>query len=71
VLFGDLAEARILRDAGIGEDDVQPALLLLDPGKEAPRSARFDTSPRTPVTFPPMAATAAANSDSRRPVMKT
>ncbi len=35
------------------------------------RSPRFDTSPCTPVTFLPISLTAAANSTSRRPVMKT
>src|ERR1700716_1277789 len=34
------------------------------------RSLRFDTSPCTPVTFLPISFTAAANSGSRRPVMK-
>src|SRR5437588_3174133 len=35
------------------------------------RSARFDTSPCTPVTFRPISLTAAANSGSRRPVTNT
>src|SRR6267378_3119401 len=35
------------------------------------RSRRFDTSPCTAVTFRPISLTAAANSGSRRPVMKT
>src|SRR4029077_2681717 len=35
------------------------------------RSPRFATSPCTPVTFLPISFTAAANSCSRRPVMKT
>src|SRR5260370_32657571 len=39
--------------------------------KRRSRSPRFDTSPRPPVTFRPISATAAANSGSRRPVMKT
>ena len=34
-------------------------------------SARFDTSPCTPLTFPPISLTAAASSGCRRPVMKT
>ena len=39
--------------------------------KRRSRSPRFDTSPCTPVTFIPISVTAAANSGSRRPVMKT
>src|SRR6267142_2438565 len=39
--------------------------------KRRSRSPRFDTSPWTPVTWPPISLTAAANSGSRRPVMKT
>src|SRR6266404_2703875 len=35
------------------------------------RSPVFDTSPSTPVTFLPISFTAAANSGSRRPIMKT
>src|SRR5947209_20573244 len=39
--------------------------------KRRSRSPRFDTSPCTPVTFLPISFTAAANSGSRPPVMKT
>ena len=39
--------------------------------KRRSRSPRFDTSPWTPVTLLPISLTAAANSGSRRPVMKT
>src|SRR4029077_12601004 len=39
--------------------------------KRRSRSPRFETSPCTPVTFLPISFTAAANSCSRRPVMKT
>src|SRR5262249_47474592 len=34
-LLGDRAQGRQLRDAGVGEDDVEPALLPLDLGEEA------------------------------------
>src|SRR5262249_8834559 len=34
-LLSDRAQGRQLRDAGIGEDNVEPALLPLDPGEEA------------------------------------
>src|SRR5438309_6924827 len=39
--------------------------------KSRSRSPRFDTSPWRPLTFLPISFTAAANSGSRRPVMKT
>src|SRR5262245_18840408 len=35
VLLSNLAERGKLRDAGVGEDDVEPALLALDLGEEA------------------------------------
>src|SRR5262249_30689406 len=34
-LLGDRAQGRIPRDAGVGEDDVKPALLALDLGEQA------------------------------------
>ena len=34
-LFGDLAERRIFRDPGIGEDDIQPAFVLFDDRENA------------------------------------
>src|SRR6266508_1478583 len=45
--------------------------LPIDRGERESRSPRSDTSPCTPVTFLPISLTAAANSDSRRPVMHT
>ena len=34
-ILGDIAQRRILCDAGIGEQDVEPALLLPYPGEQA------------------------------------
>src|SRR5579864_3960662 len=47
-----------------------PFCCLICPYRRS-RSGRLETSPRTPATFLPISLTAALNSASRRPVMKT
>jgi hypothetical protein len=62
---------RIPREAGIGEHNVKLALVPFDLREQAIEIGSFDTSPCTPVILLPISFTAAANSGSRRPVMKT
>src|SRR6266436_8693352 len=66
-LLGDRAESGKLRDPGIVSS--LPFSRLICANRRS-RSPRFDTSPCMPVTFRPISFTAAANSASRRPVMK-
>jgi hypothetical protein len=70
ILLRDLAHGGELRATGIREHNIELAFLALDLCEEALQIVNFETSPGTPVTFLPISA-AAANSDSRRPVMKT
>src|SRR5262249_35198789 len=70
-LLGYLAEGGIPRDAGVANTISSLPFSLLICAKRRSRSLRSDTSPWTPVTFLPISLTAAANSDSRRPVMYT
>jgi len=70
-LLGYGAQGGIPRNARIREHNVELTLLPLDLRDEAIQIARLDTFPCTPVILLLIFFTAAANSASRRPVMKT
>ena len=71
MLLSDLAEGGILRSTSIREHNIEFALLPLDL-REEPVEIRSGSTrpPCTPVTSLPISLTAAANSESRRPVMR-
>jgi len=71
MIFSDLAQGGELGAAGIGEHDVELALFALDLSEEAieigeVRDVSLYAGDSCPISF-----TDAANSASRRPVMKT
>jgi len=70
-LFADLAEGRILRDARIREQDVEPPLFTLDLAEEAVEVGMVRNVAPDTVTLFPISLTADASSGSRRPVMNT
>jgi hypothetical protein len=59
MLLSYLAEGGEARDTGVGEDNVELALLPFDLCEEPMEIAKVDTSPFTPVTFFPISFTAA------------
>src|SRR5262249_24832165 len=71
VLLGDLSQQGQCRDARVGEQYVDAALLLLHFGEQPVEVRGFETSPCTPVTCLPICVTASSSSICRRPVMKT
>src|SRR5262249_62090062 len=69
--LGDLTQSCVLCNACIGEDDVEFSFFVFDLREQPIRSPELETSARILLMFLPISLTAAANSRSRRPVMKT